>query len=203
MFAWAIAGAELRTASVPQPFSAFGLSPVHLRPDGRGTVRLKAADPLAAPEIRFNFLKSANDCQALIQGMRIWRARSRQAAGAEALRRRGDPARRRGRTDEPSSSSRDPRARRLEPASGRHLPHGARGRRGGRSAAPGHGIEGLRVADASIMPQVAGRQHQRAVDHDRREMRRDDIGGRTGGVMTFRASLQQELSCDDANSYRP
>ena len=49
---------------VPHPFSAFTFSPVHLRPDGRGTVRLKSADPLAAPEIRFNFLKSANDWNA-------------------------------------------------------------------------------------------------------------------------------------------
>ena len=35
------------TASCRSPSPAFGLSPVHLRPDGRGTVRLKSADPLA------------------------------------------------------------------------------------------------------------------------------------------------------------
>ena len=43
---------------MPHPSPAFGQSPVHLRPDGRGTVRLKSADPLAPPEIRFNFLQS-------------------------------------------------------------------------------------------------------------------------------------------------
>jgi len=41
MFAWATKE-RTRAGVVPQPFSSFGLSPVHLRPDGRGTVRLKA-----------------------------------------------------------------------------------------------------------------------------------------------------------------
>ena len=53
---------------------------MHLRPDGRGTVRLKSADPLAAPEIRFNFLKSASDWTAMLEGMRICREIGRQAA---------------------------------------------------------------------------------------------------------------------------
>jgi choline dehydrogenase len=79
MFAWAIKERN-RDGVVPQPFSAFGLSPVHLKPDGRGTVRLKSADPLAAPEIRFNFLKSPYDFQALIEGMRICREIARQPA---------------------------------------------------------------------------------------------------------------------------
>src|SRR5437899_281402 len=79
MFAWAIKDRN-RFGVVPQPFSAFGLSPVHLRPDGRGTVRLKSADPLAAPEIRFNFLKSSYDYEAIIHGMNICREIARQPA---------------------------------------------------------------------------------------------------------------------------
>ena len=53
---------------------------MHLRPDGRGTVRLKSADPLAAPEIRFNFLKSSYDYEAIIHGMKICREIARQPA---------------------------------------------------------------------------------------------------------------------------
>jgi choline dehydrogenase len=79
MFAWAVKERS-RSGVVPQPFSAFGLSPVHLRPDGRGTVRLKSSDPLAAPEIRFNFLKSTYDFAALIHGMRVCREIARQPA---------------------------------------------------------------------------------------------------------------------------
>jgi choline dehydrogenase len=79
MFAWATKE-RTRTGVLPQPFSAFSLSPVHLRPDGRGTVRLKSPDPLKPPEIRFNFLKSTYDFQALIEGMRICREIARQPA---------------------------------------------------------------------------------------------------------------------------
>ena len=36
------------------------------------------------------------------------------------------------------------------------------------------GVKNLRVADASVMPNVDQRQHQRAVHHDRREGGGDD-----------------------------
>ena len=39
-----------------------------------------------------------------------------------------------------------------------------------------HGLQGLRVVDASIMPQHCERQHQCAGDHDRRKGRRHDQG---------------------------
>ena len=42
MFGWSTFE-RLRTGMKPHPFSAFTLSPVHLRPEGRGTVRLGAA----------------------------------------------------------------------------------------------------------------------------------------------------------------
>jgi len=72
---------RLRTGIKPHPFSAFTFSPVHLRPDGRGTVRIKSADPLAPPAIQFNFLASAYDFQALIYGMKL----SRKIAAQPAL----------------------------------------------------------------------------------------------------------------------
>ena len=62
---------RLRTGIKPHPFSAFTLSPVHLRPEGRGRVRLKSPDPLAPPAIQFNFLASDYDFQAMIYGMRL------------------------------------------------------------------------------------------------------------------------------------
>ena len=69
MFGWS-AFERLRTGIKPHPFSAFTMSPVHLRPEGRGTVRIKSPDPLAPPAIRFNFLASEYDFQALIYGTR-------------------------------------------------------------------------------------------------------------------------------------
>ena len=84
---------RLRTGIKPHPFSAFTFSPVHLRPEGRGTVRIKSADPLAPPAIQFNFLASDYDFQALIYGTRL-QPQDRRAAGAEAVRRRGGDPRR-------------------------------------------------------------------------------------------------------------
>ncbi len=43
-------------------------------------MRLKSPDPLAAPEIRFNFLRSDYDMQVVIKGMRIARQIARQHA---------------------------------------------------------------------------------------------------------------------------
>ena len=71
---------RLRTGIKPHPFSAFTFSPVHLRPEGRGTVRIKSPDPLAPPAIQFNFLASDYDFQALIYGMRLSRKIATQAA---------------------------------------------------------------------------------------------------------------------------
>jgi choline dehydrogenase len=57
----------------PHPFPGFTVSAVHLRPDARGEVRIKSADPLAPPAIRFNFLKTRYDIEALTAGMRLAR----------------------------------------------------------------------------------------------------------------------------------
>jgi choline dehydrogenase len=64
--------------AVAHNFPGFSLSAVHLRPDARGSVRLKSPDPLAPPVIQFNFLQTQYDLRALITGMRMARAFTRQ-----------------------------------------------------------------------------------------------------------------------------
>ena len=151
MFAWATKE-RTRAGVVPQPFSAFGLSPVHLRPDGRGTVRLKSADPLKPPEIRFNFLKSAYDYQAIIEGMRICREIARQPAlqpfvGEEIL-----PG---------AAVTSEAELKAFIRANGVSNLHPVGTCRMGREMDAVvdpqlrvHGIANLRVADASIMPSI-------------------------------------------------
>src|SRR5260370_30098976 len=56
IFPWAIKDRN-RFGGVPQPFSAFALSPGHLRPHGPGTLRVKSAGPLAAPRIPLYVLR--------------------------------------------------------------------------------------------------------------------------------------------------
>lgn len=58
---------------IPHAFPGFTLGPVHLAPDGRGTVRLASPDPLAAPQITFGFLGSDYDMRAMVAGVKLAR----------------------------------------------------------------------------------------------------------------------------------
>jgi choline dehydrogenase len=79
MNAWSVA-TRTRAGMAPHPFPGFTLSPVHLRPEGRGNVRLKCPDPLAAPAINHKFLATRYDLQAMISGIRMVRRISQQPA---------------------------------------------------------------------------------------------------------------------------
>ena len=142
-----------RDGIISHPFPGFAISPVHLRPEGRGTVRLRSPDPFAPPEIRFNFLRSEYDMQALIAGMRI-AAADRAAARAAAVcwwrKRRRD---RRSITDEQLAD--DVRKRgvsNLHPVGICGMGHGPKAVVDPRLRV--HGIDALRVVDASIMPSI-------------------------------------------------
>ena len=143
-----------RAGLKPHPFSAFTLSPVHLRPDGRGWVRIKSPDPLAPPAIQFNFLASDYDFQALIYGMKLSRKIAAQPAlrpfvGEEVL-----PGR------EVQSEAEMIEEIRVRGVSNLHPVGTCRmGREPDAVVDPRlrvYGIQALRVADASIMPVVPG-----------------------------------------------
>jgi choline dehydrogenase len=55
------------------PFSGFSASVCQLRPESRGTLRIKSADPSVPPEIRINYLATETDRRAFIDGLRILR----------------------------------------------------------------------------------------------------------------------------------
>ncbi|MGJ4995389.1 GMC family oxidoreductase [Bradyrhizobium sp. HKCCYLS3077] len=54
-------------------FSGFTASVCQLRPESRGSLRIRSADPAAPPEIRINYLASETDRRANIDGLRILR----------------------------------------------------------------------------------------------------------------------------------
>ena len=153
MFGWST-HERLRTGIKPHPFSAFTFSPVHLRPEGRGTVRIKSPDPFAAPSIRFNFLASEYDFQALIYGTRLSRTIAAQPALRDWIIDEIIPG--------PDCQSDDQMKEeiRLRGVSNLHPVGTCRmGREVDAVVDPRlrvHGLQGLRVADASIMPQVPG-----------------------------------------------
>jgi choline dehydrogenase len=151
MSAWSTE-ARVRSGIKPHPFSAFTISPVHLRPEGRGTVRLKSPDPLAPPAIRFNFLRSEYDIQAVLHGMRI----SRQIAGQPALARfvTGEVMPGAAVTSDADLVA-DIRARAVanfHPVGTCRMGHEVDAVVDPRLRV--HGVERLRVADASIMPSI-------------------------------------------------
>ncbi|MDR3488926.1 MAG: choline dehydrogenase [Bradyrhizobium sp.] len=54
-------------------FSAFSASVCQLRPESRGSLRIKSADPAVPPEIRINYLATETDRTAFIEGFKILR----------------------------------------------------------------------------------------------------------------------------------
>jgi choline dehydrogenase-like flavoprotein len=134
------------------PFSGFTASVCQLRPESRGSIRIGSADPAAPPEIRINYLASEVDRTANVEGLKILRKILNAPALAPYVVEEVDPGakvtsdeallafcRTRGTTVyHPTSTCRmgnDPLAvvdQRLRL----------------------RGIEGLRVVDASVMPDL-------------------------------------------------
>jgi len=55
------------------PFSGFTASVCQLRPESRGSLKIRSADPSAPPKIRINYLATETDRAAFIDGVRILR----------------------------------------------------------------------------------------------------------------------------------
>jgi choline dehydrogenase len=56
------------------PFSGFTASICHLRPESRGTIHIGSADPAQVPEIRVNYLSTAEDRRANVDGLKQLRS---------------------------------------------------------------------------------------------------------------------------------
>ena len=55
------------------PFSGFTASVCQLRPESRGSLKIRSADPSVPPEIRINYLATETDRSAFIEGIRTLR----------------------------------------------------------------------------------------------------------------------------------
>ncbi|HXX82984.1 MAG TPA: choline dehydrogenase [Casimicrobiaceae bacterium] len=67
--------------SPTHPFSGFTFSVCQLRPESRGFVRIKSADPLEPPAMQPNYLSIPEDCATLTSGIRL----ARRLAATRAL----------------------------------------------------------------------------------------------------------------------
>ncbi|HYG41875.1 MAG TPA: GMC oxidoreductase, partial [Bordetella sp.] len=61
-------------------FSGFSASATQCRPDSRGTVEIRSADPLQPPRIVSNYLTEPQDIKVLVAGLRMLRDIHRQPA---------------------------------------------------------------------------------------------------------------------------
>jgi choline dehydrogenase len=126
--------------------------PVHLRPDGRGTVRLASPDPLAPPAVLFDYLRSEYDMQAILFGIRLCRTIAAQPALLPYIVEEITP----GNVVQSDKDLAD--FVRATGVSNQHPTSSCAMGTGTNSVVDPrlrvHGIDGLRVADASIMPVV-------------------------------------------------
>ena len=134
------------------PFPAITPSVCNLRPTSRGHVRIAAADPAAAPEIRLNYLSTDEDREVAAKGMRF----TRRIMAANALAKyhpeewRPGPAAQS--EAELVNAAGDLGTTIFHPVGTCRMGCGANDVVDDRLRV--HGIDGLRVIDASIMPRI-------------------------------------------------
>jgi choline dehydrogenase len=143
-----------RTAAgiISHPFPGISISPVHLAPEGRGSVRLRSSDPLAAPVIKFNFLRNDSDMRVMIAGVRIARSIARQHALQQLMVEETAPGVATHTDDEIADDVRRRGVSNLHPVGSCGMGRGPMAVVDPRLRV--HGIAGLRVVDASVMPVI-------------------------------------------------
>ena len=133
---------------------AFTLGPTLLHPFSRGDIRLRSSNPLDSPSIRANYLADSRDMDVMLEGVKL----ARTLAATKAF----DGYR--GAELHPGPAAKDDMALRAHIAKFTEtLYHPVGTCKMGNDAMAVvdselrvHGVEGLRVVDASIMPTVVG-----------------------------------------------
>ena len=138
----------------PDPFITLTVS--HVSPRSRGAIALRSSDPLAAPLIRCNYLQHDADVEALVRGVHLARKIAASPAYVALRAEEIEPG---------SAVTSDAGIAAFVRRAADTIYHPAGTCRMGPSGDPAavvgpdlrvRGVKGLRVADASIMPEVIG-----------------------------------------------
>ncbi len=135
-------------------FSAFTMSVCQLRPESRGEIRLAGSNPRTYPKIIPNYLSTETDCRTVVAGVNIARTIARHAPLTSKISEEYRPN---------ESLAMDDYEATLDWARNNtasiYHPTGTCKMGEGKDAVVDarlrvHGIQGLRVADCSIMPEI-------------------------------------------------
>jgi choline dehydrogenase len=142
-------------------FSGFSASVCQLRPESRGSLHIRSADPTAPPEIRINYLSTEADRRANVEGLKILRKILRAPALSRYVVEEVDPG---------TKMSSDEALLAYCRVRGSTIYHPTSTCRMGSDPLAVvdqrlrvRGIEGLRVVDASIMPDLVSGNTNAAV----------------------------------------
>jgi len=138
---------------ITRPDNSISSCSILLQPKSRGSIRLRSADPRERPAVDLNFLSAPEDVETLLFGLR-WMQRLYQSAPLKEIARGVQP--------EPQADDSALRdfIRETVMSLGAHAAGTcAMGREGPDAVVDErlrvHGVAGLRVADASVMPRVS------------------------------------------------
>ncbi len=131
-------------------FPGVTASVCQLRPDSRGRLRIVSGDPSAKPDIVSNYLEQDGDKQVLMEGLHLMRRISRQPEFAQYVTREVFPGPDIQNDDDLMAYARDVATTIFHPCGTCKMGSDPMAVVDERLRV--HGIDGLRVADASIMP---------------------------------------------------
>jgi len=150
---------EIR-AQYALPPNTFSIVPAFVRPRSRGYLRLKTAEPSGPLEIQPNFLSERADVDALVAGIELGFEIASQPAFRELVKRLVVP---------PKRMSRGERVAFIRRSCSTYFhPVGTCAMGSGQDAVVDaelrvRGVEGLRIADASVMPTITSANTQAPV----------------------------------------
>ncbi len=153
VFLWSIEGRD-KNGIRAHKWPGFCISPVHLRPQGRGRVSLNDDDPTGAPKIELRFLDSQYDVAAMLHGLRLARRIAEQPALRSFIAEEVAPGLQMTSDEDLIADLRDRGVSNLHPVGTCRMGIGDDAVVDPRLRV--RGIAGCRVADASIMPQIVG-----------------------------------------------
>jgi len=142
-------------------FSGFTASVCQLRPESRGSLRIRSADPAAPPEIRINYLSTEVDRTANVEGLKILRKILRAPALSRYVVEEVDPGAKVSTDAELLNFCRQRGSTVYHPTSTCRMGNDALAVVDQRLRV--RGIEGLRVVDSSVMPDLVSGNTNAAV----------------------------------------